>query len=562
MGRRKIEIKYIADDRNRSVTFIKRKNGLFKKAHELSILTGAKVTVHVEDIKDRQFDYKSANHGDGGTALPQDMSDDSGDEDDEEAIFATAASSGELNNTSGSDGRGSHPPPGAHTPNSLLPGTPTAASMNKAVGPGGMLTPGAMKTMQAPQLPAGGAARRPEKPPHKRSTSSAQLGASPQQPVLARRSTGYPYGIRSPNPQATTYVQGRPASMDMGMAYAQGLPPPPPIGGWREPVVSVPNPGPRQGDLVRMQMHQQQVLQQQQQHAAAMAAMQGQSSAANSPYIKIEDATGSAFSTPPPGPGIPRFNSSGNLQALVNGQMQHQIYTGPPSVHSRHPSSQGGTVGMGAPSSAGLDPAYECMDDMEDSRTQPSTPGNYDFSTAVSQNPSLTHIPLDYDLTAALTSLGAQAYTSPGTAGAPDGGDGDIAMVLSSTDPLGLDFATNDMAADSNRPYLPPSPYSVQQSPSGYTGASGFPRQGMGMASNGGPGQVHPSAAARQAFYYSASGAVSTPNLSWAAANGAPPYHGAGGGDPYGSGAMTGPGPSPGTRQGPFGPNQISPSRR
>lgn len=38
MGRKKIEIKKIEGDRNRHVTFVKRKNGLLKKAMELSLL--------------------------------------------------------------------------------------------------------------------------------------------------------------------------------------------------------------------------------------------------------------------------------------------------------------------------------------------------------------------------------------------------------------------------------------------------------------------------------------------------------------------------------------------
>ncbi|KAG0144562.1 hypothetical protein CROQUDRAFT_47204 [Cronartium quercuum f. sp. fusiforme G11] len=47
MGRRKIEIAPIVDDRNRSVTFLKRKNGLMKKAYELGVLCGAEVAVIV-----------------------------------------------------------------------------------------------------------------------------------------------------------------------------------------------------------------------------------------------------------------------------------------------------------------------------------------------------------------------------------------------------------------------------------------------------------------------------------------------------------------------------------
>ncbi|KAF6750642.1 myocyte enhancer factor 2D [Ephemerocybe angulata] len=45
MGRRKIEIQPILHERNRSVTFLKRKNGLFKKAYELGVLCSVDVAV-------------------------------------------------------------------------------------------------------------------------------------------------------------------------------------------------------------------------------------------------------------------------------------------------------------------------------------------------------------------------------------------------------------------------------------------------------------------------------------------------------------------------------------
>ncbi|KAJ7072392.1 hypothetical protein C8F01DRAFT_1103845 [Mycena amicta] len=45
MGRRKIEIQPIIHERNRSVTFLKRKNGLFKKAYELGVLCSVDVAV-------------------------------------------------------------------------------------------------------------------------------------------------------------------------------------------------------------------------------------------------------------------------------------------------------------------------------------------------------------------------------------------------------------------------------------------------------------------------------------------------------------------------------------
>ncbi|SCZ93928.1 BZ3500_MvSof-1268-A1-R1_Chr6-3g08995 [Microbotryum saponariae] len=56
MGRRKISIAPIQDDRNRSVTFLKRKNGLFKKAYELGVLCKADVAVIVFNGANKLFD--------------------------------------------------------------------------------------------------------------------------------------------------------------------------------------------------------------------------------------------------------------------------------------------------------------------------------------------------------------------------------------------------------------------------------------------------------------------------------------------------------------------------
>ncbi|KAL5606053.1 hypothetical protein BROUX41_006173 [Berkeleyomyces rouxiae] len=60
MGRRKIEIKAIKDDRNRSVTFLKRKGGLFKKAHELSVLCSVDVAVIIFSSNHKKlYEYSS-----------------------------------------------------------------------------------------------------------------------------------------------------------------------------------------------------------------------------------------------------------------------------------------------------------------------------------------------------------------------------------------------------------------------------------------------------------------------------------------------------------------------
>ncbi|KAJ3863221.1 MAG: hypothetical protein NXY57DRAFT_878355, partial [Lentinula lateritia] len=64
MGRRKIEIQPITHERNRSVTFLKRKNGLFKKAYELGVLCSVDVAVIIFDEKPGQheklYEYASS----------------------------------------------------------------------------------------------------------------------------------------------------------------------------------------------------------------------------------------------------------------------------------------------------------------------------------------------------------------------------------------------------------------------------------------------------------------------------------------------------------------------
>ncbi|KAI9849219.1 MAG: hypothetical protein M1838_000207 [Thelocarpon superellum] len=59
MGRKKIEIKAIKDDRNRSVTFLKRKGGLFKKAHELSVLCSVDVAVIIFGHNKKLYEFSS-----------------------------------------------------------------------------------------------------------------------------------------------------------------------------------------------------------------------------------------------------------------------------------------------------------------------------------------------------------------------------------------------------------------------------------------------------------------------------------------------------------------------
>jgi len=56
-GRGKIEIKRIENTTNRQVTFCKRRNGLLKKAYELSVLCDAEVALVVFSSRGRLYEY-------------------------------------------------------------------------------------------------------------------------------------------------------------------------------------------------------------------------------------------------------------------------------------------------------------------------------------------------------------------------------------------------------------------------------------------------------------------------------------------------------------------------
>ena len=60
MGRKKIEIQRIGDDRNRQVTFTKRKFGLMKKAYELSVLCDCEIALIVFNSHNRLYQYASS----------------------------------------------------------------------------------------------------------------------------------------------------------------------------------------------------------------------------------------------------------------------------------------------------------------------------------------------------------------------------------------------------------------------------------------------------------------------------------------------------------------------
>lgn len=60
MGRGKIEIKRIENTTNRQVTFCKRRNGLQKKAYELSVLCDAEVALIIFSTRGRLYEYASS----------------------------------------------------------------------------------------------------------------------------------------------------------------------------------------------------------------------------------------------------------------------------------------------------------------------------------------------------------------------------------------------------------------------------------------------------------------------------------------------------------------------
>ena len=59
MGRRKIEIEPLTDDRNRTVTFVKRKAGLFKKAHELAVLCQVDLAVIIVGNNNKVYEFST-----------------------------------------------------------------------------------------------------------------------------------------------------------------------------------------------------------------------------------------------------------------------------------------------------------------------------------------------------------------------------------------------------------------------------------------------------------------------------------------------------------------------
>ncbi|XP_022776351.1 agamous-like MADS-box protein AGL70 [Durio zibethinus] len=60
MGRRKVEMKRIEDKSSRQVTFSKRRSGLIKKAHELSVLCDVEIALVIFSSRGRLYEFSSA----------------------------------------------------------------------------------------------------------------------------------------------------------------------------------------------------------------------------------------------------------------------------------------------------------------------------------------------------------------------------------------------------------------------------------------------------------------------------------------------------------------------
>ncbi|KAI9340698.1 hypothetical protein DFJ73DRAFT_597856, partial [Zopfochytrium polystomum] len=60
MGRKKIKIAPITEERNRQVTFLKRKFGLMKKAFELSVLCNCEVAVIIINHNNKLVQFASS----------------------------------------------------------------------------------------------------------------------------------------------------------------------------------------------------------------------------------------------------------------------------------------------------------------------------------------------------------------------------------------------------------------------------------------------------------------------------------------------------------------------
>jgi len=181
MGRRKIEIQPIVHERNRSVTFLKRKNGLLKKAYELGVLCSVDIAVIIFEDKlghePKLYQYCSTDikdivqrhvafTGEKDTRGPSDFSgnasnklDDAGegddDDQDDETYSEIPVRAGTKRRSNGkpktapTNGRNSnvHSPPPQSRPVAIpplpmpIPGLPNYLTLDRHAGPPGHSLP-------------------------------------------------------------------------------------------------------------------------------------------------------------------------------------------------------------------------------------------------------------------------------------------------------------------------------------------------------------------------------------------------------------------------------------
>ncbi|RMY54452.1 hypothetical protein D0863_13628 [Hortaea werneckii] len=247
MGRRKIEIKPIRDDRNRSVTFLKRKGGLFKKAHELSVLCSVDVAVIIFGHNKKLYEYSSSEINEivgrfqyyGGAHEhkgPADFADKGGGDDDEDDEGGDEGHEGEQRGTPAPDQHPMmHPQmqnhPGfqhvRHGTPGASPPMPNGAMPPFVRGPSPLPPNMSRPSSRASQHAAQAHMRRTSSnlvPPHMQQTSAA-----PVQPT-------YAYTPNPPfyNPQAAAQMQAaqaaqaRPIQTGQQATYPPPYPPHPP----------------------------------------------------------------------------------------------------------------------------------------------------------------------------------------------------------------------------------------------------------------------------------------------------------------------------------------------
>ncbi|KAJ2830427.1 Myocyte-specific enhancer factor 2C [Coemansia erecta] len=269
MGRKKIKIQTIKDERNRQVTFLKRKAGLLKKAYELSVLCDSEIAVIIFSSQNKLVQYASTNmdkvlmrytdFGEPSESLTNvqcaTMYGD-GEHDDDDVLLPQSAPS--------LDHRGSVPTPTANDFPTQFDGAATAAAAAAAAA--SMRSPQAdvqrgqygdsVSGMQFGSTPEMGAMsglsmapaymqpQTPQQMPSVYSPMSGELDAAGNpiyysattptssmyvQPRvmssagLASGISAYPYALSSVKPQATIQPTQQPQQPQQQLAYAQPM---------------------------------------------------------------------------------------------------------------------------------------------------------------------------------------------------------------------------------------------------------------------------------------------------------------------------------------------------